>query len=678
MQALALSLVVMTALGSAQASVPKIVSGPSTAAEATSVPAPIAQVTVYSDRARIRRRGTVPTGRVGPRSVRLPDLPGGVLLETLRVTAKGAKVLRVEATPVQRNRRSIKQVEGLLDRVGVLVDERALLMARSNILRWEGGVLDAVHPAALPPEDKRSKGQRKVSLAGWAQVLDFLDARRLAGEADEAQLAAQIAEIDGRLTLLRETLAGFDSRAFSAQRLQVLVLLDAKTAQPTLELEYFMTGASWRPTYTVELSGKGRSLTIRSAALVNQATGEDWESVRLALSTAIPGQSIELPELLTWTLGEKRKFTPRPQPRTQQQTPVLPRPTAQPTVGDRLRQTELAQMQTRMRSALAGGKGSLGRSALTGSLGGEQMHGKREMNREVDRRISDLRRRRARPQSAPPSPPSRPSPQRAMASAPMPSAPMEMEDEAAEGMIFGTRRDSVSGLRRTRLDLFEPAPRRRPAMPNWMPAAAAGGLDYVYEAATRVSVPASPELHHVPLTSKTYPIDAYYEATPALKKTAFLRAKVRNGSKKPLLAGPVDIFVGADFIGQGRLETTGSGGEIEFPLGADEDIRFERRVLPSTETEGVFSKEDVTKYRVQIDVANYKRRRVKVRVTDLVPKSDHQHIEIKTGKMKPAPIEGPDADGLLVFEVDLKPGAKTTIEFEYTIRRPADWQLRQR
>src|SRR4051794_22396971 len=86
--------------------VPDVALSPAVAEAAPAVDAPIAEVTVFSDRARIRRRGRLPAraggaGVASPAAViRLPDLPGAAFLDTVRVVASSGRVLRVEATPV--------------------------------------------------------------------------------------------------------------------------------------------------------------------------------------------------------------------------------------------------------------------------------------------------------------------------------------------------------------------------------------------------------------------------------------------------------------------------------------------------------------------------------------------------------------------------------------------------
>jgi uncharacterized protein (TIGR02231 family) len=234
-------------------------------------------------------------------------------------------------------------------------------------------------------------------------------------------------------------------------------------------------------------------------------------------------------------------------------------------------------------------------------------------------------------------------------------------------------------VRRTALDLFEAPPsdlRARFSDPT-LPAVVAEGLDFVYKSPTRASIPSSGERLRVPLAVERFAVQTFYEATPALMETAYLKATVKNQGARPILRGPMNIFVSGDFSGQGELATTGPGGVLALPLGADEDIRFKRKVVPATEVKGVFSKDEVTTYQVTIEVGNYKKRAVKVAVYDVLPKSGCEKIEIEKLSVSPVAGKGPDADGVLRWDLDLPAGATRKIEFSYRVTRPENWQLYQ-
>ena len=258
-------------------------------------------------------------------------------------------------------------------------------------------------------------------------------------------------------------------------------------------------------------------------------------------------------------------------------------------------------------------------------------------------------------------------------------APESMEEFMSQDRgRGGLSRSGKSRVRRTSLSLLEPEYYRSPTFSDQgLPAVVAGGLDYVYACPTRTGIPSTGEQLRVPLSVDAYPVDTFYRATPSLMKTAFLKAEVSNRGERPILAGLVNIFVGKDFVGQGRLKTTGPGGKLDLPLGADEDIRLKRTVVPSTETEGLISKDEVTTYATTIEIGNYKKRPIGIEIIDQVPKSGREDIEIKLGPASPKPTSDPDEDGIMRWRIDIPAGQMQKIEFSYEIRRPENWKLYQ-
>lgn len=652
-----------------------VTAGPDLLQRAKPVAAPIAHTTVFSDRARIVRKAVVPRGKTGLRTVRLPSLPGATLMDTLRVHAKGARVIRLEARPQRGTRVKIDAIETLLDDIEAVRDRMAAVDAERNVFQKEKEMLrKSAYPAPLKSESERAAWETKSST--WSMSLDFVQTRL-------SDVDQKLAALDGRTKALRKELGrlmrvlnGYQRGGLSDRRIEVVAILDASSGQPNVTVQYDIRGATWTPQYTVELSGDTQSITLKSAARVQQSTGEDWTGVKLSLSTAIPGQRMELPELLTWTLGEKRKFTPRPRAERPTYPRPWPAPNPAPTVGELRQALRMQELDQRVSLAARGGPSmdqvalGSGASGAPGYAGGYG-RGSRErrppppMARPAEKGAyafdddeiaeEDLAVDMAMPAAEPAS---------VMASAPMPKR---------------ARRSSVRSRaqNRTSLALFEPERGPRLTDPR-LPAVAAGGLDYVYDAQTRASVPSSNTAHVVPLSSTRFPVDVFYEASPGISSTAYLKARVRNNGKNPLLRGPVRLFSANSYVGEGTLETTGPGGMLAFDLGADEDVRIKRRVLPKTATEGMFAREDVTEYTTEIEVGNYKSRAIRIELTDQLPKSGHEDIKVELVRYSQKPMAKPDADGRVRFSVDLAAGQVKTVQLVYRIRRPADWKLRQR
>jgi len=124
--------------------------------------------------------------------------------------------------------------------------------------------------------------------------------------------------------------------------------------------------------------------------------------------------------------------------------------------------------------------------------------------------------------------------------------------------------------------------------------------------------------------------------------------------------------------------TTGPGGALELPLGADEDIRLTRTVIPATKSQGfVIGEVDVTDYAVKIEVGNYKKTAVTVRLIDQLPLTNVEKIKVELVSSAPQPQTKPDGEGLLHWHVDIPAGATKTVTFTYRITRPKGWRLTQ-
>ena len=657
--------------------VPKVPSGPQLADQATVVDAPIETVQVFSDRARVTRRARV-QAPAGVTAFRLPDLPGATWLDTVRAAGAGVSVLRVEAIPVTRDRYSIDQVEGLLVQMEALTDEIARLDAKLQSLGVQYSAVNGLRPVSWPPEKDR-KAPIRWDVGGWTRVLSLFAAERERISAEQRGLEIERRGKARALARKQQEIQRMNLGAFSDQKVQVLLLLEAaKGGGGTVDLSYDIPGAFWKPAYDLRFDAARGEVALDSYGVVSQATGEDWPEVSLELSTGVPGRDIALPSMLTWTLGEAKEFIPQPRARTWPQP--APRYAPPQPAADREAQARAARqalLQRRMSELLQLAqldlrKGNMGAKSLgydyDESLADEVLSMKDK---------EDMRQPPA-PQFAPAPAPRPPSRSLSMAEESIPGSALELDSvvttgESAGGLFSGRAERVVS----TPLDLFESTLHRGPSFSDPdLPAMSAGGFEHVFAARTKMTVPSTGELLRAPLGRAVFPVTAFYEASPALAPNAYLKATVKNATPRPILRGPVTIFVNESFAGDGRLETTGTGGTLQLPFGADEDVKLVRKVLPTTETEGVFSKDEVTTYRVIMEVANYKKRPVTVVLREPFPSSHHEKVKVELVKVSPEPVEKTD-DGIWAFRMDIAAGRTQAVELVYRIRRPDGWQLQQ-
>ena len=622
--------------------------------------APIDRVIVYSDRARVFRVAQLDAER-GGQVVRFPRLPPNVIESSVRVSAQGARVRRAEASVVETEAITIADVRTKLEAFEQALDKRAALVDQQRLIRSEIEMLRSIQPAAFVPEAERD-GRPLVGVtpSTWLASARFLVSRADRGRRQLETLQKTLRPIDSDLDRRRRELQAVNLYGDPRRYTEVFAVIETtKAGRVTLTLEYTVPGPTWHPIYDLQYAPNDAKLSVFTAAVVRQQTGEDWSNAELSFSTGLPSESIALPELLTWTLGEARDFMPQVRPARPAPTPAPMAPPLRPEPGP---SDDLIALREQFNAAL----GERDRRTATGDL------------------VKKERRRRRKDKSAvrQPRPPASP-----MAEEPAPTIATESVD--AEEIIVTGSRTSASRSRKRRRESVKyaqkalalsqaDAPDLLRRLASSTPAAMTRGIEYMYVAPTRTTVSSDNRSLKVPVSVERFETQGFYQATPGLSKTAYLRARLVNQSTRPMLAGQTNIFVNGRFIGQGQVRTTAPQKQVEFGLGADEQIKVVRNVMPQTREEGVFSKDTITRYRVLIEAANYHRRPINLEIVEPLPKSTKDDIEIKVVSMKPAPVGKPDAHGIARFSLNLAPGARQTIELVYEIERPADFELRQR
>lgn len=671
--------------------VPNVAIGPDVESTARPVDAPIKTVIVFSDRAKIIRHGQAELG-AGVTVLRLPDLPPAVSPTGLVAKiAPPARILRVEAQVVEREALELEQADVLLDKYEALMDEVRRIDAEATVLNTKLSWLVSLSPAPFVPEASR-QGRPLPPLApeAWSKALKSVADERTATRTRWEALVLLRRDKVAQLDTTRAELARVSPSGGTDTKLRVVVVVESPSAtKAAVDLEYTAEGATWRPAYDLRYTQEDARVAIASYGVVTQATGERWDDVELKLSTAIPNQSIELPKLMTWTLGEAKEWIPqvRAQSAWPPETPRFAPPVArastsldehravtmsrlalalsgaipQDATGELANFDKNAESYGGMAGALGAGNG-LGRSsaAKAGKMEEAQAPRARPAPRMAQRAAPP---REMMPGSAPPPP-----------APPPPSVAVQSESVSiASGMDY--KKDSGAAYRS--LGLFEaPPPDQVQFSDPTLPAALAGGFDYVYLASTKMTVSQEDGEVRAPLGTFSESVDAFYRATPGITDTAFLTATVTNKTGRPFLAGPISLFLGSSFAGDAEMSNTGPGGKLELPMGADEDLRMKRRIIPATETTGIFSKDDITTYRVEIEAANFKKKTVKVEIVEPLPKTSNEKIAVELVSSRPK--AAPDTDGILRYTLTIAPGKIEKIELVYRVKRPANWQLYQR
>jgi uncharacterized protein (TIGR02231 family) len=165
--------------------------------------------------------------------------------------------------------------------------------------------------------------------------------------------------------------------------------------------------------------------------------------------------------------------------------------------------------------------------------------------------------------------------------------------------------------------------------------------------------------------------DLDYLSIPRHTSAVYRRAKLSNSTTAPILPGPVNLYVGDEFIGRNRLDYTPPSGQLELILGVEERIAVKRELVRREVDKRLLRDMRQVVFAYEIKLENHLSEEVPVTIKDQYPVSRHEQIKVRLDSVTPQPAEQTDLH-LIEWQMSLDPGQKETIRLEYQIEHPRD------
>lgn len=263
----------------------------------------IQNVIVYPDRAQVVRKGQA---GVGPetRALVFRGLPGTIIPGSVRVSASGSvsvKILGVETSREFLEASELPEVKKLMDEISAVEAEISRIKGQEAILDSQEKFLNSFG-SALSSQVSRELLAGRPDLAGVDKFVDYLGTRLQSIQKGRQDNSRALANQQARLEALKKKLNEIMPVRSSEQSV-VSVLVEAlQPSQLQVELTYAVSPARWIPAYTVKARPESEEVELTFAAVITQKTGENWDNVRLLLSTSRPTAGRQPGELPPWYL----------------------------------------------------------------------------------------------------------------------------------------------------------------------------------------------------------------------------------------------------------------------------------------------------------------------------------------------------------------------------------------
>ncbi|GAB4395610.1 MAG: mucoidy inhibitor MuiA [Microscillaceae bacterium] len=182
--------------------------------------------------------------------------------------------------------------------------------------------------------------------------------------------------------------------------------------------------------------------------------------------------------------------------------------------------------------------------------------------------------------------------------------------------------------------------------------------------------------HQITIAQERFEAHFRYTSVPKLSPFAYLKARVRNSTDYPFLAGTTSIFLDQHFVAQAKMEHIAPGEEFWTSLGIDENMKIKHQFLKKYEKKegGFFSKKtQIMIYEYQITLTNYKKTTEEMVVWDQLPISQNAEISVNlltpsykedSGEFKKNELE------YLEWFLNLPPGQTHTLLLKFSVEYP--------
>lgn len=630
-------------------------------------------VTVFPEHANVERVSKH-TLEPGLYTLAFSHIPTDIVDSSIRVSGKGtakATILNVKVEKIylaESSQKNIRELEDEDKKLGsqlmVLEDQAKSLDRKEEMLK----MLSNKTAEAL----SNKKNVTPPSLQQWQGMLDFIETT-LNGIYEKRR------EIEKKKNALNESRALVGNKLAKhlkgREKTEKKILVDLEILKPgglTTTVSYIIHGVKWLPMYDLRIQTAGKKAGLTCSAMVSQETGEEWKNVGLTFSTAKPMVVKRIPTLSPIVMDSLFSRTGEIHG-----TVTLTDGTVIPGL-----MVTLKGEMTGQRQAVTDINGMFRFDGLaTGSYdllyeleGFETVYQKslRVENDKITTPHVEIATNVIR--------------QEIMVSGRAPVLDRGKASKSTSFNLDGLDTGSGGGGRvKPGKNVISGA---APMVAKPVEFEAREGtarvtrhnISLAFLLKHRETVASNKAAQKATIFMENVGVELEHVAVPRRSEQTFLKAIVKNASDTPFLAGKVNIFMDGTFVNTASIDFVNPGDSFEVPVGVDETVHVTREpIREEIKTKGVFKKTEKKHLGYLIQVKNYGKSTIRLRVNDQLPVSRDKKIRVVPTVIRPdvEKREKSEEDGILEWLLTLGPGESGNIRVEYDVFHPEGMRIKE-
>ncbi len=606
----------------------------------------IEHVTVFLEGAQITRQGAISL-KPGVSILTLQEVAPGIQEQSIQVEAPaGVKILSVSfnVNYLEEIKASEKIAALLEDKIQIstsLAQEKSL----EEVYREEESILKT-NKSIGGTEKGVPIDELKKAMDYFRQRLMDIRQQLLVTEQNIRKHNERIIKIDAQLKELS---------AAKAQPVgQIVVKVSTKTSiNAAMSIKYLVNEARWFPSYDIRAKDIKSPISVTYKANISQHSGEEWENVRLTISSGNPSQTGAKPIIKPWMLGfNNTVFSNNSSTIGAIQSDKINEPANNlvrgrivDDTGDGLPGVNVIIKGTSIGTVTdAAGYYSIplttDAATLVFSFVGYQseevaIHGRNEIDMQLSPDVAQL--------------------------SEVVATGYDMDQPISIRGVSSVRRQ-LSG--RT-AGVMTHTPRVKKAIVA-TPVIRQTNVEFTLD--ELFSVESDGELRSTEMVE--YELDALFEyyCVPKLDPDAFLVAKILNWDEHNFLEGEASLFFEGKYIGKSVLDTRNTSDTLSLSLGRDRNVVITREKKKDFTSRQIIGANQKSIVAYEINIRNKKSEHLTIVIEDQIPVASDKMISVD--KIEDSDAMYDERTGLLKWKKQIDPGQTKVIHLRYEVRFP--------
>lgn len=187
------------------------------------------------------------------------------------------------------------------------------------------------------------------------------------------------------------------------------------------------------------------------------------------------------------------------------------------------------------------------------------------------------------------------------------------------------------------------------------------------------SIPSDNKDYTVNITEYQVPSVYKYFCVPKLATYAYLVSYISDWSKYNLLNGEMSLYLGDTYRGKSSLDVETFRDTLEVSVGVDNDINVQRKIQTEFVKREFLSNYIKESRAWEINIRNNKSIPIDITIEDNYPISQNSNIKVELLESSGATID--EETGKLVWKLKIDPSQSKKLVIKYTVRYPNDEKL---